>query len=1169
MTFISDLTARAISFITAVQTALVNAEIDSDKEAGKTSILTISDHMEPAQEFVRIFSDEKLRNKFTDRGTELVWISSDKVNIEVALDYALKLSANLVEWISSNREKGISKLHDLYKGFPTPYNWKATIEKLLYDYPGERVTLAIALQYLPIQIILGLGGGDYGAAEQRIVQMWHPSSENKNHLLNTAEQQKWNQFNSLQPDAGFSAEDLLLSHSKLISRLIDKRVPLSFELIFHEELNEIEANRNKRREEEFITGSPENSGTEIKTKVQNKIVIQDAMNPFEKVKQMGVWALAFSGGGIRSATFNLGILQGLAEKKLIGKFDYLSTVSGGGYIGSWLTAWIKRNESVVKVSNRLCTTISPDPSGAELKPIKWLRMYSNYFSPDSSIMSVDSWTVGITWLRNTLLNQIVIFLVFLSLLFAGNFFYELWSTYLIHHLNPSWLEVGIWSFILLFPVALLSGLGMYAYHEAIFWRWNVRGENANKIGTAIIIIALVGAYLISSWLSSDYKNSGGEVASIYDKIEIFAPTAVVSFVCLYIVAYFGKYVDCIMKFTTSRWNAQWILFFFTLLPVGFGLICLAFVSSLLENMPTISLGSVTEGKRVLQFILGVPMTLEVFAFTIVARMGLLGKYFPDERREWWGRIGASIHRICFFWILVFTSALIGWTFIQYAFHEYALPSIAATGGWVALVGACVRAAFSSKSAGKGDEKGPYASFLKILSMVGPYLFILGLLILLPAFIQPLLALIKVPFLNYGLTIPILLQNFLVLFLCAAVAYLMARQLGVNEFSMYNFYKNRLVRAYLGGTRRSTTRQKSANAFTGFDREDDQLLKTFRNKEGYHGPYQVLNCALNASQGQELDRQDRKAESFIFSPLFCGFDFSMARDSTDSNKSYDYAFRETGEYAFNDGGPFIGTAMAISGAAVNPNQGYHSSPPIAFLLTIFNAQMGRWLGNPRKQSWLESDPKSGLGYMISDLINKSSTRDRFISLSDGGHFDNMGLYEMVRRKCPYIILCDAEQDGKFTCEGLANAIRRCRIDFGAEIEIDISQIVERTDGRHSKNHYALGKITYVGENQTGVLLYIKSSIDGNEPVDVYEYALKNETFPHQTTADQFFNEEQFESYRKLGLHIAGMALSDKTVLNAFGLGDNAKSVDEVLEPEGTPFKAFYGAIKDFFKGKKPI
>ncbi|MEO9003476.1 MAG: hypothetical protein ABI288_02015, partial [Ginsengibacter sp.] len=353
----------------------------------------------------------------------------------------------------------------------------------------------------------------------------------------------------------------------------------------------------------------------------------------------------------------------------------------------------------------------------------------------------------------------------------------------------------------------------------------------------------------------------------------------------------------------------------------------------------------------------------------------------------------------------------------------------------------------------------------------------------------------------------------------------------------------------------------------FDMLDDEKLCKLKNEFGYYGPYPILNCALNASQGQDLDRQDRKAESFIFSPLFCGFDFSMARSSADKKKSYDYSFRETKNYAFKDEGPTIGTAMAISGAAVNPNQGYHSSPATAFLLTIFNAQMGRWLGNPRKNSWQYSDPASGLGYIISNLVNKTSTSDKFVALSDGGHFDNMGLYEMVRRRCPYIILCDAEQDGEFTCEGLASAIRRCRIDFGAEITIDISKITGRPDGRHSLAHYALGEIKYVGENQTGTLLYIKSSIDGNEPVDVYEYALKNETFPHQTTADQFFDEEQFESYRKLGLHIAEVALSDKEVISSFKFNYKVKSDGEILEIIEKPFISFFNTIKKFFTEKE--
>ncbi len=306
------------------------------------------------------------------------------------------------------------------------------------------------------------------------------------------------------------------------------------------------------------------------------------------------------------------------------------------------------------------------------------------------------------------------------------------------------------------------------------------------------------------------------------------------------------------------------------------------------------------------------------------------------------------------------------------------------------------------------------------------------------------------------------------------------------------------------------------------------MSKFKHEQGYLGPYPILNTALNASQVSDLSRQDRKAESFIFSPLYCGFDFSEVRSSANTLlKSYDYGFRPTEQYAYpNDKGPGIGTAMAISGAAINPNQGYHSSAATAFLLTVFNVQMGWWIGNPRKRKWQQSDPDFGLAYIISNLTGRTSTRNEFVCLSDGGHFDNMGLYEMVRRRCSFIILGDGEQDENFACEGFANAIRLYRIDFGAEITINIDEIVKR-ENRFSKNHYVTGTIKYSGDKEaTGTLLYIKSSITGDEPVDVSEYSLKNPTFPHQTTADQFFNEEQFESYRKLGMHIA-----DKVILNS--------------------------------------
>ena len=114
-------------------------------------------------------------------------------------------------------------------------------------------------------------------------------------------------------------------------------------------------------------------------------------------------------------------------------------------------------------------------------------------------------------------------------------------------------------------------------------------------------------------------------------------------------------------------------------------------------------------------------------------------------------------------------------------------------------------------------------------------------------------------------------------------------------------------------------------------------------------------------------------------------------------------------------------------------GYHSSPPAAFLMTMFNARLGWWMGNPRdKQNWLRSSPRRGLLYLLNELFGLTNDRTHFVNLSDGGHFENLGIYELVRRRCRYIIACDAEQDAALTFSGLGNAIRKCRTDLGVEI-----------------------------------------------------------------------------------------------------------------------------------------
>jgi hypothetical protein len=229
---------------------------------------------------------------------------------------------------------------------------------------------------------------------------------------------------------------------------------------------------------------------------------------------------------------------------------------------------------------------------------------------------------------------------------------------------------------------------------------------------------------------------------------------------------------------------------------------------------------------------------------------------------------------------------------------------------------------------------------------------------------------------------------------------------------------------------------------------------------------------------------------------------------------------------------LGTTVAISGAAANPNQGYHTSTAVAFLMTVFNVRLGWWLGNPAGPKASSNGPTFGLGYTLAELFGTTNSESAFVNLSDGGHFDNLGLYELVRRRCRYIIACDAEQDEGLDFGGLATVIRMCRTDFGAEIKIDLSPIARRPDNKpesFSGCHYAVGDITYA-DGTTGRLVYLKSSLTGNdEPADVLGYHKKVALFPHESTADQWFDESQFESYRALGYHIADKALGDGRAL----------------------------------------
>jgi len=314
------------------------------------------------------------------------------------------------------------------------------------------------------------------------------------------------------------------------------------------------------------------------------------------------------------------------------------------------------------------------------------------------------------------------------------------------------------------------------------------------------------------------------------------------------------------------------------------------------------------------------------------------------------------------------------------------------------------------------------------------------------------------------------------------------------------YRNRLIRAYLGASSPS----RDANEFTGFAQKDNLPLHEL---DANLKPLHVVNVTLNLVAGQRLAWQQRKAESFTMTPLHCGSSYLGYRPS------------------LNYGGPHgvsLGTAIAISGAAASPNMGYHSSSVIAFIMTLFNARLGSWLGNPGKagsKTWQQNGPTSAVASIVREAFGLTDDTSQYVYLSDGGHFENLGIYEMVRRRCRYIVVSDAGCDSKFTYGDLGNALRKIRIDMKIPVDFEDGSFQLLT--RQTKR-CAIARIRYSVVDQTrpendGYLLYLKPMMRGNEPPDVATYHADHPQFPHQSTADQFFDESQTESYRMLGLH----------------------------------------------------
>ncbi len=419
-------------------------------------------------------------------------------------------------------------------------------------------------------------------------------------------------------------------------------------------------------------------------------------------------------------------------------------------------------------------------------------------------------------------------------------------------------------------------------------------------------------------------------------------------------------------------------------------------------------------------------------------------------------------------------------------------------GWASAAGG-----FSSKSKARKDQRDPEAQpwYIGVAVKLAPAAFVILYFVGLTLFTNLVLAkagLTQAAWWEHShlLNTAPLWANGVLAATFILLSLFSARYININFFSLGGMYRNRLIRAYLG----ASNPKRNASLFTGFAENDNLRM---REIDPALKPFHVLNLTLNLVAGERLAWQQRKAASFTVSPLHSG--------------SSDLGYRSSAEYS---DGITLGSALAISGAAASPNMGYHSSPVVGFIMTLCNARLGAWLGNPGvpgAKTWRFRGPRSAVGSLIKEAFGLTTNRSEYVYLSDGGHFENLGLYEMVARRCKYILVLDSGADPCFGYEDLGNALRKIRIDMNIPIEFSEGLAGPLRAGTKRCAVAVIDYSTVDGDCDPGYLVYVKPIFLGNEPPDVQSYHTSHELFPHEGTADQWFNESQTESYRMLGLH----------------------------------------------------
>jgi hypothetical protein len=823
------------------------------------------------------------------------------------------------------------------------------------------------------------------------------------------------------------------------------------------------------------------------------------------------WGLALSGGGIRSATFCLGFLQSLAKARLpenndldpndlnktplIARFDLLSTVSGGGYVGSFISGLFRRAESPVTEAKdnarKTFEILKCDPPGRmgqsnalSDRPLRWLRDNGRYLAPNNSGDLLLDIAIA---LRNLCAVHYVIGVSLITLFFwmyllrLGSIKCPWWSSHAIK------LEETMQ------PACLTYYFGCTAENLTLWWSpWFVVAGFFVLVG----MIPLGVAY----WLNQDKASILSGSAAFWVSGVAALGLALLAY-CLFCGSPLG--VSSSFTLVTKCTIASLAL-----------ILVIAFFWALCLQGDNIAVFRAKLTRYLRNALL---LTLVIVAFATIETLGQ-SLYLWLHLSEWnplsLGGIGAAI-------VAVATAIRQLPKAVDSGSSSFVkkLPINVVIGGIGILLFTVLLVAWQVISTGLffqwTDPTANSSASLAMIMKVGVWDW-------------------------YPLTAGLLLL---------ALTIASGLFLGfVNLSTLQPLYGARLLRAYLGAsnTKRFDS-EKGQSKVTDAHKDDDFTFTNYFN-ENHAGPAHIINVTVNATagSGDALTQRDRQ-----------GIPMTISADG--------FSYGESGELEVGGENLSISRWIGISGAAVSTGLGRHTKLGTSIALMFVNARLGWWWFSGRNgEGWTITRLFEAMfrsqSYLLRETYAKfNGTDGTHWYLSDGGHFENTGVYELLRRRVPVIVCCDCGADPDYKFGDLANLMRLARIDLRAEFvslagddrrlksifgnnvskfvakdiaELRATQVVDPKDKiPQSRAKFALAyRIEYknaAGQllpEESSVVLIVKPAVLSDSPHDLMEYKSVHPNFPQESTGDQFFDDAQWESYRRLGVQLGDKIFS---------------------------------------------